>query len=366
MAPPSKVSDAEIIRVIDEYVRSYQRRPTLGRIKHQLAKRKLYVGDSRILRLIAEWQKRGESGGSKATAAAELKNQGKPALEGPTPSDLAPDPELAFRLALAAQRQREALQDKRRRARISFPPEPVALVFLSDLHFGSPGTDYRAAREDAELIARTPGMWAIFHGDGIDNFVASTLAHARRGAPVTLAQEWALLRGWLEWLGGKLLATVSGNHDAWTQKLAGVDYLQNLLPPHVLYDPAELVLTLEVGRARWRVLIRHKTRYNSIYNALHGIKQTVRLGQHDADIAVAGHVHRGAVYEPWYMHGKRRLAILTGAYKVDDDYAREEGFLGGGKGTAVAVVFWPDGRMQPFDDLRVAAEFMRWLRSAAS
>src|SRR5690606_28868504 len=48
---------------------------------------------------------------------------------------------------------------------------PIALANLSDMHIGNAGTDHRRMLEDARLIQKTPGMYAVFGGDGVDNFI---------------------------------------------------------------------------------------------------------------------------------------------------------------------------------------------------
>lgn len=322
------------------------------------------AGNEQVEPIITGVTAREPAGNEHNVRAAPAETETPPILDGITAEDLELDPDVLYRRALETQRHREALAAKRRLQSITFNAEPVALALVSDLHFGASGTDYEAARRDAELIASTPGMWAGFHGDGLDNFVIPALAHANRG-PVDVRGQWRLFEAWLGWLGGKFLFTCGGNHDAWTDRMAGFDHLRNLVPKQTLYDPNQVYLTMRVGPASFRGLIRHKTRFNSVYNALHGIKQQWRLGEHDFDFGVAGHVHRGAVYEPFYGHGKRRWAVLTGAYKVEDSHALAEGYLGGGKGTAAAIVFTPEGVAQPFDDLEVAADFLQFLRLKA-
>ena len=349
-------SPEEIWKWADEYKSELDREPTPHGLHHWVrsrygkAPRHTRIEWALNLRRMAEETDPGDEDG--------------PEMIGPTPETPDVDEDVVYRAVLAAQAGLRRRQDLRDRARITFPDDkPVALVFISDIHFGARGTDYTAAFADAEIIANTNGMYGIFHGDGIDNFIPNKLAQARRGAPITLDEEWALFKIWLEKLGGKLIVAVAGNHDNWTRLLGGVDFLKGILPKRVLYDRDELFVRVTLGGFEWKLLIRHKTRFNSVYNPLHGIKQTVRFHRHDPDIAVAGHVHRGAVHEVWYHQGARRLAILTGTYKTEDEYARQEGFTsGGGRGNTVSVILMPDGSSVALDDLSMAARMLKLLR----
>ncbi len=284
-----------------------------------------------------------------------------PQISGLTVEASMPDPEKVWAKAVFEQEKHEAEQRFRQNQVITFPPQPICLVCIGDRHIGAPGTDYKALRRDSELIAHTPGMYAIDTGDGVDNFIKAKHQDARAADPLRIDEQWILLQETLRWLGDRFLISVSGNHNHWSYKIAGWDIFRSLLPQNVLYDPDEVAVTIQVGTAQWRWIIRHKTRVNSIYNALHGHKQHIRLGMQDADVIVAAHIHRGAVYEVFYHQSQRKIGILTGTYKIFDSHVREEGFLGGGLGTTVAVVMHPEGWMQPFDNLKAAATFMETL-----
>jgi len=350
-----KATPEQIIAWAGEYAAEMGKWPTGHALHHWLRRRR--GNATRAQRIQAVLDEHARKGNVNGLA---------PAIEGPTPRTPAIDPNVVRDAVIAAQEAVERRAALRDRSSISFPGgKPIALAFISDIHFGSQGTDYVRAFADAEVVASTPGMYAVFHGDGIDNFIPGKLERARRSAPVTIDEEWELFKIWLEKISDKLVVAVSGNHDNWTRMLGGVDFLKGLLPAKVLYDPDELCVRVSLGdSASWCVLIRHKTRFNSVYNPLHGIKQTVRFHSVDPDIAVSGHVHKGAVYEVWYHQGIRRLAVLTGTYKREDEYARREGFVsGGGTGTAVVVILKPDGSMIPIDDIETGAEILQRLRA---
>lgn len=208
-------------------------------------------------------------------------------------------------------------------ARILLPTEPFAIAFLSDLHIGSKGTDYDAIKSDAETVAKTEGMYAVFHGDGIDNWIVPKLSGLQRGQLIPFDAEMALFRAWLTTLGSKLMVVVAGNHDNWTKKMAGVDFLKPLTPPTAVYHPYQQTFDVDWGDGSLRICVRHKWRGTSIHNPTHGIERASK--DIDADIYVGGHTHIGTLFRNFTVRGRDRVAILTGTYKVQDEFGVEVG-----------------------------------------
>lgn len=290
-----------------------------------------------------------------------------PTITGAKPNDFVISPDDAWQKALRAGEKNLEFERLRANQRIGFPDQPIALCLLSDQHIGANGTDYKQMQHDAEVVARTPGLYGVLTGDAINNFIVQKLIAARVKDALEIDEQWQALKKYLTFFHdengkSKLIASVSGNHEQWTTKIAGFDMLRGLMPEHVLYDTDQIDVKIQVGAFETSWLFRHKTRYNSVYNALHGAKQTIRLGELDPDVIVTAHIHRGAVYEVLYHQGRKRLGLLTGTYKRFDAYARQEGFGGGGKGNCLTVVISPDGTMQAFDDVKLAADFLEFLR----
>ena len=285
-----------------------------------------------------------------------------PIIEGVTANEVV-SAESLWEQAYKVQDATAALVERKSKQRIVLPDEPIGIAFLSDLHFGSSGTDYRAAKRDAELVRETPGLHAVFHGDGFDNWVAPKLLHLQRGQAINHDGELRLFADWIGILGKKLLAVVSGNHDLFTYSAAGIDPIQQMIQGlPVLYDKYQIVVNLEHGGVSRTLAVRHKWKGSSVYNALHG--QMVgweRMGV-DYDIAVGGHTHIGTLHSTFTKHGRRRFAILTGAYKFTDEHARAIGYAPTHDRGCGALVLIPGGDMFFTENLTVAAEFLRYLR----
>ena len=237
---------------------------------------------------------------------------------------------------------------------------PCAIALLSDTHFGAPGTDYEAAKRDAEIIRDTPGMFAEFHGDGVDNWIVGKLQRLQRGQIVDFADEWELFLSWLDMLRGSLLWVVSGNHDNWTIALSGFDRVRLALQgTNVLYHTDQTIFNLHAGPLTYRVKVRHKWKGNSIFNPTHGIETSWERSGDAFDIGIGGHTHIATLYREFVKHQKKRFAILTGTYKLHDIFGEQIGFApphGNGGG---ALVFDRAGRFVWIDNLPQAAELLR-------
>lgn len=256
-------------------------------------------------------------------------------------------------------------KEKRRNAqRIEFPSQPIALVLLSDLHIGNISTDYRQLRKDAELIQRTEGMHAIFHGDGIDNWIVPKLQQLQRGQAVNFEQELMLFESWLTMISDKLIAVVSGNHDNWTFSMSGIDIVKRMLKKtKVLYDRDEIRTIISVGNQEWEFCIRHKWLGSSIYNPTHGIERYSRMGA-SFDIGIGGHTHIASLSREFVSNDNRQcMAIITGTYKRYDGFARQLGLPKCPHNGSGAIILKPDGSALWIRNLEDAADYVTYLRN---
>ncbi len=241
---------------------------------------------------------------------------------------------------------------------ITMANAPFAIAFLSDLHIGSTATDYRSIQEDAETVRDTDGMYAVFHGDGIDNWIIGKLQAQQRNQAMPFDSELALFKAWMATLENKLIAVVAGNHDNWTKKMAGVDWLKSITPPTAIYNNNEALFELYWAKNKATVCVRHKWRGTSILNPTHGIERASK--DIDADIYVGGHTHIGTLFRSFTVRNKDRLAVLTGTYKIHDDYGSELGVPRSQHRGCGAVVFDVDGSSTWVRNLQEAARYLKF------
>lgn len=241
-------------------------------------------------------------------------------------------------------------------AQIFLPNKPFALVFLSDLHIGSSGVDYKQLRLDAETIRNTENMYAVFHGDGIDNWIIPKLAPLQRGQMIPFDKEIALFKAWLTTLQEKLLVVVAGNHDNWTTKMSGIDWLRDLVAPKALYDSQQIIFDVNFGNQSLRLCVRHKWRGTSIHNPTHGLERASK--DIDADVYVGGHTHIGTLFRGFVVRDKYRIAVLTGTYKTHDHFARELNLPDNTHAGSGSVIVDTDGSMTWVHNVQEAARYV--------
>jgi hypothetical protein len=160
----------------------------------------------------------------------------------------------------------------------------------------------------------------------------------------------------------KILFAISGNHEAWTKALAGIDVMQHLMEQRaIVYCKDGLKITLRVGTQQYRIYLRHKTPYNSTMNPTHTIKRLYDYGDWQFDVGVRGDQHQ-AHLENFERHGQRRWGVRIGSYQVFSDYAESIGFPKSAPLCPV-VIFYPDRRrMDAFDNLWDGAEALTAIR----
>jgi predicted phosphodiesterase len=251
-----------------------------------------------------------------------------------------------------------------RQRHATLPDEPYGIAFLSDLHFGNAYTDYAQAKADATTIATTPGMYAVFHGDGIDNWILPKMAGLQRGQAMPFDDEMQMFKDWLEMLGRKLLVVVAGNHDNWTYSLAGIDFLQGLVNPMTFYDQHQAIFDIVAGTHQMRFAVRHKWRGSSILNPTHGMERAAR--DIDADVYVGGHTHIATLARYFTVRDRDRLAILTGTYKKWDSYGHALGLPPSQHSGAGVLVVDPRKGHTFIRDVAEASDYLTWKRRRKS
>lgn len=232
--------------------------------------------------------------------------------------------------------------------------EPVvAIAFASDQHI-APGTpiDMARMREDAELIRRTPGLYAVLGGDGVDNHIKHRAAVlAARSQP---GDQYRLFNHYLSILAPKAIAVLSGNHDAWSNQIAGIDMVEELCERQRLhYAPDEAYLLCRVGGVDYTIGVRHQYRYNSSLNLGHTVKRWYDMGQVRFDVGVICHHHEPHL-ESFIRHGVQCWAARPGSYQITSAHSRQYGFNPTWPTCPTFIFDGRERRISGFIDLREA------------
>lgn len=254
----------------------------------------------------------------------------------------------------------------RSKFKVEFPDdEIIGISFVSDQHIsvGAP-IELKRMREDAELIDATDGLYAVYGGDGVDNHCM--IRPAMLNSKSTPKVEWILYDHLLSIAAEKIIAMISGNHDLWSEKMAGIDMVSYLAAKNKLhYSPHEARILVKVGQVTYKLAIRHKYRFNSSLNQTHSHKQWWRNGEADFDVGVLCHLHEPAM-EPFNGHGLRRWALRPGSYQVTSSYTEQEGFNMTWPTCPTVLLFGKSREIIGFEDVRQAAKVLTALRGKKS
>lgn len=244
-------------------------------------------------------------------------------------------------------------------------PLPIALGFISDQHIGSTGTNYVEMERNANTVKQCDGMFAVFGGDTIDNHIAiaTAILHAKH----TPDEQFAMMEHYLNMFDGKILGMISGNHDLWTDKKAGIDLVRREANRrHILYARHELRLVVDHHGVSYRISVRHRARgFGSRMNPVHAVKQGNRFGDWLHDVGVLCHEHEAGLEQYW-MHGLPCWGARPGSYLVNDDYANEYGYNKADPTCPTFVLFPEERRIVGFSHIEHAATFLKAARSEAA
>jgi len=217
-----------------------------------------------------------------------------------------------------------------------------AITFASDQHI-APGTpvDLKRIRLDAELIQKTDDVHVVLGGDGVDNHIKhSSAILAARSQP---SDQYEFFEYYLEMLKERILVVTSGNHDLWSNQVAGIDMVKWICKSKKLcYAPHEARITLKAGKQEYKVAVRHQYRMNSGFNQTHCVKQWLRNGEELFDIGAIGHHHEAAI-EQTPMFGFQRWFCRPGSYQITSSYSAQYGW-NMAIPTCPTFLVWPDER----------------------
>jgi hypothetical protein len=273
-------------------------------------------------------------------------------------ADSKPDLEEIKRHLKARNRQKRERAKAKENQHIKFASGPVAIFFVGDQHIGNSGSDWERIEKEQEVILDTPGSYCFQMGDLVDNFVIGKLIAENMKAGASIMEQWWVAEDYLHKFKDKLLAFLAGNHGMWTLKLAGIDYNKDITPDGVIYDSDYIRVTVHVGDFELKIWARHKWKYNSVLNPYHGMMTAAMRHNPYFDVYVGAHVHRGAMAGEFNLAGRKKLAIISGAYKLQDDWATEQGFAEHDNSTAVGLVIHEDGRYWASRDIQSIQDYM--------
>lgn len=243
---------------------------------------------------------------------------------------------------------------------------PIVVGLLSDMHYGSINVNYEILNRHLDIIEQTPNFYMATNGDHVDFFNAIKFASGMSENPINQQLQARTLMLRLRELDqqGKILVLSHGNHDNFGQE-AGQDFFDSFLSEFnaPIFTSGGLLHMFVQGQ-EYKMLLNHTYWGKSKINATNAAKRLMEYeGGGDIDIAWLGHSHNSS-YEHFERGGKDVLAIVSGTYKLRDDWAARNGLGSRGQQPGISLMLWPGERkMQAFKDIVVAEEVMEgWIK----
>ncbi|RLI79119.1 hypothetical protein DRP04_09465 [Archaeoglobales archaeon] len=238
--------------------------------------------------------------------------------------------------------------------------EPIGIAFLSDLHIGSLGTDYKTLYTHVKTIQETKGLYCVLIGEFCE-FYKAREERVEEGDWLPPSQQFKLAIDVAMRLRGKALAIVTGTHEVWVTKQTDIDPVEMIASttniPYLKYGG---LLEVETEGYSHRIFVRHQFRYESSFNLTHAVKRMLEQYE-DFDIGVLGHRHKAAI-EQVEVKGRQRLFIRCGTYKLEDSYADRLGFRPDTEVLMPMIVLKQD-KVYPFIKYEEGIDFLKYLQT---
>lgn len=221
---------------------------------------------------------------------------------------------------------------------------PVGVVFSGDWHCGSRGVWYSRLLADLDLLRTTPGLYGVHMGDAHEGVSVHSKANPAlyTGLFNSADEQELFVRLRVKQAGNKWLAWLSGNHDEWIAKHAGLSRINRLAGelqiPH--FGEGGGTIFAHVGSHRYAIGVRH----NHAGKALNTTNPQRRMFDEwpeweNLHVATIAHFHFNDM-QVASRKSKRCVYLRCGTYKLHDAYAKAGGFTPE-YGTPM-VVLYPD------------------------
>ena len=258
----------------------------------------------------------------------------------------------------------DRLDTKQTRATIRLDEtKPIGLAFTGDWHLGGKGIDYDLFREDADLLEKTDGLYAVGMGDYKENYLAGGHRGAQYEQIIQPGMQDEVVRYYMQKLRETFLLLVRGCHDDWSKKEGDQDFVATMAAEAEavnLWHGGNLCIKLQ-GQT-YTGHLRHKYKYESSLNTTNAMRRMFEI-RGEADFAAIAHLHNPEV-NMRHLMGKDRVMLRSGSYKKWDEHGQKVAGYQGAPGVPVLVLSPDKHEMIPFRDLRPAIHYLNAVRSA--
>lgn len=245
---------------------------------------------------------------------------------------------------------------------------PVAVAFTGDWHCGAGGVRYDWLRRDLDIIAATDGLYAIGMGDWLEgvnvNVKAASALYSGLFNEGGFQEKYVISRA--ATAKGKWLAILSGNHDEWIYRTAGVtrmDEFARLMNASHFGEGGGTVFA-NVGSQRYAIGVRHNAAGNSQLNTSNAQRRAFDSWPEwdNLHVICLAHLHFCDLHVP-PRRGGRCVYLRSGTYKTRDHYAASHGYVPEW-GVPLTILLPDEERVIAWrgDDFLEAVRYFVWLR----
>ena len=222
--------------------------------------------------------------------------------------------------------------------------KPVAFACISDVHIGSPHTDYEAFGADMGRIIDDKRFYLMKGGDWADKMSNFRDKQAAVGQLHPETIQLVTVERIMDAMKGRIVAAIGGNHDTMDARKSGVssEYWIHRNKPFP-YMPTGGLVELIVGKQTYRIVWTHTygighSRINK-HNVFNWLRRELSA---TADIYILEHHHDPSMQEHELDEFEKQkvLEIRTGTYKITDPYAQQ--FYKEGRRGPQPFVLFPD------------------------
>jgi UDP-2,3-diacylglucosamine pyrophosphatase LpxH len=247
--------------------------------------------------------------------------------------------------------------------------EQAIWIFLSDLHLGARGVDYKYFKSIVTLLRKNLNIKVAMVGDLYDNFLHFVSLRGANDSVAPPSVQIDMIMSFLEELDARdqLRIVGLGNHDLIREeKAVGYSVIKKISDSSIRSKILEGKgrIALSVGKDKksaelYQIIMTHQAAGHSIYNPVHGAMRIARMEGHP-DVVVTAHTHNPAMMI-YKEAGKDIIAIKCGTFKTKDAYS--EYFYCNGKIGIPCIVFCShEHKMIPFGNPEDLLVYMRGMK----
>lgn len=236
--------------------------------------------------------------------------------------------------------------------------EYIAVVFISDLHYGNENVDMEFVDRLIEFVRDHERAYAVLNGDIIDNWVKLSPSGGEYEQSLKPEYQNEIITHKLEPIKDSILAVIYGNHEGRSQKQGEKN------PAKVMAEKLDVAylgpggrLNLNFNGFKYKLHIRHKFRYESSFNPCHACGRLIEQLDSEAHVVGIGHKHDPAI-EVRYKAGTQRTLLRFGSAMPSTKYSN---YLGYNATPLVAPTVILSGQKfmhHPFLDISIVKQYI--------